>query len=93
MALGIRNRPLEYAEATVALSGAGAGTLAVVFTQAFVATPKIMVVGDASDEADGAVYREATSPAASKTGFTIEVLNSNLLSRDTLVQWVAIEKG
>lgn len=87
--LGLSDAKLEYAEATVNVNGSGAGSVAITFAQAFVSTPAILVIPNEADEADGAVY---SASGASKTGFTLNVASSNLVSREVRVKWFAHAK-
>jgi len=82
----------DYGVATVAVSALGAGTTAVTFAESFYSTPQIMVIADEADEADGATWAVSGSPAATKTGFTIAITGSNLISRDIRVRWYAHAK-
>ncbi len=92
MAIGIRGAHVEYGESTVAVSALGAGTTAVTFATAgtaFTSTPDVLVVGNDADVTDGASY---TAASVTKTGFTVTVASSNLISRDIRVKWFAHER-
>jgi hypothetical protein len=78
---------VELGTATVTLDGSGDGTQAVSFTETYVDTPSILV---APPRADAGTY-SATS--TSKTGFTVTVATSDMVSQDVKVTWVAVEKG
>lgn len=80
-------RPFLCNEATVTLNGSGTGSVAVLFSpDTFVAAPQVMVVTPNGDS--------GTFAAASvlKTGFTLNVTNSLVLSQDKKVTWFACEK-
>ncbi len=82
----------DYGVTTVAVNASGVGTAAVTFAESFYSTPQIMVIADEADEADGATWGVSVSPAASKTGFTISLAGSNMISRDVRVRWYAHAK-
>lgn len=90
--IGIRGAQIEYGEATVTLDGSGNGTVAITFEQAFVTVPAILVVPEEADALAGATYQVATSPAATKSGFTLQLVSSRKVSRDTKVKWFAHQK-
>ncbi len=83
---------MEYGVTTVTINGSGAGTQAVTFTETFISTPGIYVVPDEADELAGATWGVAVSPAAAKTGFSISITGSKMISRDVRVRWFAHEK-
>ena len=87
MARGPQGELVELGTATVALNGSGTGTQAVSFTESYVDTPAILV---AAPRADAGTYA-ATSSA--KTGFTVAVTTSDMVSQDVRVTWAAVEKG
>ncbi len=85
-----KKRHYQVNEATVTLNGSGTGSQAVVFDPAFTSTPTITVIKAAGDTGTIAV---SGSPAASKSGFTIDVTTSLRTSQDIQVTWLACEKA
>lgn len=81
----------EVKTVLVTVDGTGAGTLAVVFeTGLFAATPNIYVTKHPSNA--GTFTFEPTSPAPSKTGFTLKLTGSTLVSQAIPVTYAALEK-
>lgn len=84
-------RRFEVRTVLTTVDGSGNGTLAVVFEAGlFAATPEIKVV---KHPANSGTFQVKVSPAASKDGFTIEVLTSSLVSQQIPVSFMALEKA
>ena len=71
--------------------GAGSGSIAVTFSQAFPTAPAVLVVPHEGDVNTGASY-SATS--ITRTGFTLQISASSYDAGDVLkVAWMAAEKS
>lgn len=87
MSLGLRGRRMDYGYALVTLNGSGAGTANVTFTEtAFVDAPHVVCIPGRADAGT------RTAGTITKTGFTITVTGSDLLSQDVEVFWISHEK-
>lgn len=82
----VSGKYFHIAKHKVTLDGAGAGTKAVIFESPFVGTPHVSAV---PYKADSGTY---TPGSTSKTGTTITVAGSDILSQDVDVWLIATEK-
>lgn len=86
MARGPQGELVELGTATVTLNASGAGSQAVSFLEPFVSTPTIAI---ASPAADAGTY---TATSTTKSGLTVTVATSDLVSQDVRVTWLAVER-
>jgi len=82
----LRGRRAQTGVGTVTLNGSGAGTLAVTFETAFVQIPHVSVIPHLGDTAT------PTAASVTKSGFTLTVTGSAMLSQDVEFGWFASEK-
>lgn len=86
MSKGFNGKLIEYGKATVTLDASGDGTFAISFKEAFVDAPEVFLPVHRADSGS----RAASS--ITKSGFTLTVTGSDMVSQDLEVVYIAHEK-